>query len=615
MGNLIISLAPSNGQAPTFSGTSVADINMGVTYNFASPVTYGYYWNGSPFVLLDSGSHSITSITPESETTTRKINGAELDPYHPTGSGLQGFDGGATASYYIYDDALNVDPGNTGEALEVAFASHPTGAVLVKAVSLAAVNVGKMIQRYSALTFVPEIPTAGAFRPGIAATDKALPLTISDLDYTKLQSVAPVASQRNITTFDYLESGIMPTWWSNADARWWIMPQDLGEGYASRDMKNYVEALQCLHSNYTNEQKATLYAAMVQHGIDHIAAVDRGITWTRNYTKTCSNRFFAAIAAVALDDADLKSTVSLTGNQWPENEQFDYIGASQIGVTGSNVSSAAAPLSGREFLSSDDGLPWGFTPSQATLDRVWMQIYLDSIQFFIPAASLSIEMMGNGEGRTVFNREAWFEYGTRVARVHDADPEVYRPGTVYAPTDAMLEFVAAYEGAHSTSTNTYAPESYDAELSLTFGSTTIEVDLGGAWPAGSAAVTQYDLRYSTDNTTWTEISDVSFPYQITGRANSTLYFISVRARNVHGTGPWSGFQFKVGNFGQADRVVERLVATGLVAQATIDAAGGVASWFQGQAYKDECEKILVPPSAGYETLAAEMLTNVGITTA
>ena len=56
---------------------------------------------------------------------------------------------------------------------------------------------------------------------------------------------------------------------------------------------------------------------------------------------------------------------------------------------------------------------------------------------------------------------------------------------------------------------------------------------------GGSAITSYDLRYSTDQATWTESIGFTSPLAVTGLTASTLYYIQTRAVNGVGAGAWS----------------------------------------------------------------------------
>lgn len=53
------------------------------------------------------------------------------------------------------------------------------------------------------------------------------------------------------------------------------------------------------------------------------------------------------------------------------------------------------------------------------------------------------------------------------------------------------------------------------------------------------AITGYDVRYSTDQSTWTQVTDITSPYEITGLSNNMVYYVQSRAVNANGGGAWS----------------------------------------------------------------------------
>ena len=60
---------------------------------------------------------------------------------------------------------------------------------------------------------------------------------------------------------------------------------------------------------------------------------------------------------------------------------------------------------------------------------------------------------------------------------------------------------------------------------------------------GGSTITDYDVRYSTDGSNWTETDDstpsTAARATVTGLTNGTSYQVQVRAANTHGDGPWS----------------------------------------------------------------------------
>lgn len=69
--------------------------------------------------------------------------------------------------------------------------------------------------------------------------------------------------------------------------------------------------------------------------------------------------------------------------------------------------------------------------------------------------------------------------------------------------------------------------------------TSISVDRAAAPANNNAAITSYDLRWSTDESTWTTVTGITDPKTITGLTISTLYYVQTRAVNGFGAGAWS----------------------------------------------------------------------------
>lgn len=72
---------------------------------------------------------------------------------------------------------------------------------------------------------------------------------------------------------------------------------------------------------------------------------------------------------------------------------------------------------------------------------------------------------------------------------------------------------------------------------LTPSSGQISVDRASA-PSGYSS-TGFDLRHSTDQTSWTTVSNTSDPQVISSLANGTTYYVQTRAKNSAGEGDWS----------------------------------------------------------------------------
>jgi hypothetical protein len=67
----------------------------------------------------------------------------------------------------------------------------------------------------------------------------------------------------------------------------------------------------------------------------------------------------------------------------------------------------------------------------------------------------------------------------------------------------------------------------------------LSIALAGAPYDGGSTITSYDLRYSTDESTWTTVTGITSPRAITGLPASTLHYVQTRAVNAVGAGLWS----------------------------------------------------------------------------
>ncbi len=84
-----------------------------------------------------------------------------------------------------------------------------------------------------------------------------------------------------------------------------------------------------------------------------------------------------------------------------------------------------------------------------------------------------------------------------------------------------------------------APDQMAAPAVSALGSTALSVDRAAAPSDNGWAIASYDLRYSTDQASWTEMFGIADPETINGLQSATGYFVQTRAVNAGGPGPWS----------------------------------------------------------------------------
>ena len=217
-------------------------------------------WNGDIFVVSNGKDIVIESITPESNPLgdARVMNGAVLQPDNDS---FTAFDSSGQPSYYRdYEnfEAHNVDPGKTGEPLVIKYSDHPEGASLVKAVSLEDLSEARdrsAIEEFSVLTVVAEAPHEGAFRPPVSGADKTSHYTIDDLDFSKLQNVDILDSQKDISEFDLYKTATFASWTTSGDPARYTHPDKYHDGYGDYQMDAMAYAFMALHSNYSDAEK------------------------------------------------------------------------------------------------------------------------------------------------------------------------------------------------------------------------------------------------------------------------------------------------------------------------------------------------------------------------
>ena len=128
-------------------------------------------------------------------------------------------------------------------------------------------------------------------------------------------------------------------------------------------------------------------------------------------------------------------------------------------------------------------------------------------------------------------------------------------GTATSATVTGLTDGTAYE-VQARAQNVRGPGLWTQPTTITPGlpgaPTALELQSGGrslavSWTApaadGGSAVTDYDLRHSSDNgVTWTVVENgtsAALSATLTGLVNGTAYRVAVRAGNTNGDGPWS----------------------------------------------------------------------------
>ncbi len=588
------------GTAQTYWGTSIFHQSTGVTYHFATEVEYGYYWNGDPFVVSGGANVVITKITPEDAPGGRVTHGAMLQPDDNLGNGFD-----SAAAWYISGN--NVDPAATGKNLIIDAATYPGGASLVKAVSLVDLSLTRTqseIDKFSVLTVVPSTPPEHAFRPPIAGTDKTSHYTLDDLDFSKLQSVALVPGQKPLSDFHFLKEATFVSWWSGQQNLRDFHPTSYHVGYGDYQFDDIIlPALLALHSNYTTEEKRDLYAAIVQNGIDLAGGAANGADWSNPGGHSNGLKPVVVFAASALDSAELKEVLA-TSSAFSEDDQFRYITAQDVGSELFDWGANKVPKIGAVYQDAHVGTPeWIIEEGSRRdpeLDAAYRWIMSDNA----PITGLVMEMLGNGEGREIWNNEAYFDYAERIRLIHIVNPRV---DSAHSANREWMRFLEAYHSTFSDGASIQFRPETPQQLTVSMNGRDLDVVIGGDVFSGSSPVTRVDVRYRTAQEDWNVIQDFGMIGTISGLTGSSVYFVQARYVNDAGEGPWTSNRFEILN----QDMVDRLKAEGLVTQAEIDAVGGLARYLNTENYRSHLRNILNGDER-YKDLADQVLSGTAI---
>lgn len=608
MANLILTLS---NLAPTFTGTSVTHDLTGVVWHFSAPVTYGYYWNGDIFVYNNGGDITITRMEPDSAS---NRNGAMIEPHTAQSVGFrQAFDDRNTNSPSDFDASLNVDPVAASANLVVDFATYPNGASIVKAVSSATgPDPRSPIEAYSILTIVPEIPEPNAFRPGVPKASKTSPYKLSDSHTSVLKSVPPVTGQPALSTYTYLEKATQVHWTDiGLEPTRRIQPSLYHTQYGDAQLTEITNAMMALHTNlYTASEKRDLWATFIQTGLDYAANAEYGHYMEPGGGINGDHKILVVAAAVALN-ASAITTIAQTAARWGEDDQFRYITADDVASTHIITDLNRNPMWRNYPETSQIGDPEWFG-NQFVVEADFYVPYRSINADNLPATALCVEMFG---GRAAWGNEAYFDYAERAQKIFEVDNDILSP--TYQPTAAWNNWVAAYYDTYSAGPTSLIKPERPRPLTLvaTSGGFAITVPSGTSAFPGSSPITQVDIRYSTDASTWTTVNDTGYTHSVSGLPNSQLYFVQARFRSAAGTGPWvpNIFPQTINLDGTNNQdILDALLAASLITQSDIDNAGGGRSYVNSAAGRAEYDKILTG-APGYESVSDSLVAGTVIT--
>ena len=313
------------------SSTTTSLTQYGITWTFSDQVEYGQYVNGDYWVV---GPVEIVEITPASvEQNGRVTNGSMVNP-DPENGNVHGFDSAPRDTRY--DATMNAArPGGNNLSASNPLVLEPESS-LVSSISHPEPQNRPQITDAAVLTVVTTPPADDGFRPPYSGTNKTARYNYGDLDTSRLQRLAPVASTPSLSDvardfqrpwLDFIQN------WTQRD----VHPRNNMETYG-RDIASQVGVgALMLHLDYPVQEKRDLLVGYVQVGIDLWGLIqDGGSGYPPNGGHASGRKWPILFAGLMLGDSEMQNVGpgDGTGTAWfGEDGQTFFVSSTDIGMT------------------------------------------------------------------------------------------------------------------------------------------------------------------------------------------------------------------------------------------------------------------------------------------
>lgn len=445
--------APSVGDVTSIS-------QFGIAINFDEPVTVGQHANGDYWVVtrtIDPPNVSSTSPASQSETAdytmvtsgspypatgyaNRKIHGMQRNPGSLAAALAQGLadnsegsrhgidslnqTDGLVSATWLYDDAQNIDPGNTGLPTPL------TEGTYVKAKSRTPINndPGYLLTDQIVFTALNEAPAAGAFRAAPAQADKAAyTYNKSHIDYSVLQSLTP-PTDASIPDLAVVKTRLRR-----------YFQHHVADGLQSRtitavnnqpdygqDISMVVnDGLLSLHLDYSEAEKEELAIYVCQYGLDVIARVEAGAIFPTLGGGNQHRKAAAVMTACLLRNAPEAARLLAQAQRndcWSEDGQTFTVPETLLGV----IPSTSDGRTREPYLPYMVGAPeWREGLSANKVESNWALPAAASYRHIcgsqFTGAALSA-LLTEG-GKAAWNHQEFFDYADRYFMMQRLDPQ------------------------------------------------------------------------------------------------------------------------------------------------------------------------------------------------
>ena len=285
-----------------------------IRFEFAKPYAVGQYANGDWWVYGEGAAVEIVAIEPASaiveypdedgSTITRTVNGAMVNPPN---SGSQSYD--SKGRDMGYDEANNLDPGQTSTSLVITTSGQPIS--VVKAVSMPAHHAhddGRpILQDHAVLTVVDSIPAPNELRPAYTGADKSETTGIlsTDIDVARLQYVAALSSTPTAESSNGRLRRVIVTHNTNWTQRDIHAANNVPSAYGAYLYDGLSPLLAALATSDLESVRQDIGLRVVQHGLDLHGIVLDGGSWDNNGGHNVGRKLLYTAAAVLLDHGSM----------------------------------------------------------------------------------------------------------------------------------------------------------------------------------------------------------------------------------------------------------------------------------------------------------------------
>lgn len=381
------------GNSRTEAATASSVSQNGITWTFSTSHTVGQFANGEWWVV---GPVTINSISPAWDGTR---HGTMLNPMASATD--HGFD--TRIPNTTYQASLNV-----ADDLPITVANN-TSVVSVKSFQTKHESSPGYLETIAILTVLPSAPASDAFRPPYAGNDKTIPGRISDLDYSFLQSLAPVSNTPSKSSIESNGLGFpildILRNWQNTSLK--VQASGVNLHYGRQLTYKAADVALWLNLNHTNAEKQSVLIKAVQRGIDcYGLAKNAGMIWLANGGHNGGRKMYMVLAAKALNHSDMLSWCNGANHLiFQEDRQHFYVTQNDIDTPRTNSNSAP-------YTQAMLGMPeWASNPlTQSERDATgsqWNKAYRTVNGGPNTGIALAANIMGV---RSLWNWEPFFEY-------------------------------------------------------------------------------------------------------------------------------------------------------------------------------------------------------------